>query len=197
MIEERVEVREGSILIIHTGYHHFGWDQPRTRPTRSATWSSTSARPRVRRVVQGQKDQVDRHRLRQRRPPHACTCAPAQVNTIIRNWMPRQTAEADKLFREMYGRTMEERPDRDRRQVPAHAHRDVPLSHHPRRVPGRRHRLAAKWRAVCGMQPAGYAATIGFSRSAWGFVDGESCISSVPSGLGAASLWSTTPSTRR
>ena len=28
MIEERVEVRDGDILIIHTGYHHFGWDQP-------------------------------------------------------------------------------------------------------------------------------------------------------------------------
>jgi len=28
MIEERMEVREGDILIIHTGYHHFGWDQP-------------------------------------------------------------------------------------------------------------------------------------------------------------------------
>jgi hypothetical protein len=25
MIEERVEVREGDILIIHTGYHHFGY----------------------------------------------------------------------------------------------------------------------------------------------------------------------------
>jgi hypothetical protein len=28
MIEEWVEVREGDILIIHTGQHHFGWDQP-------------------------------------------------------------------------------------------------------------------------------------------------------------------------
>jgi len=28
MIEDRVEVCEGDILIIHTGYHHFGWDQP-------------------------------------------------------------------------------------------------------------------------------------------------------------------------
>jgi kynurenine formamidase len=28
MVEERVEVREGDILIIHTGYHHFGWDMP-------------------------------------------------------------------------------------------------------------------------------------------------------------------------
>lgn len=36
MIEERVEVRTGDILIIHTGYHHFGWDQPTA--TRCATW---------------------------------------------------------------------------------------------------------------------------------------------------------------
>ena len=28
MIEDRVEVKEGDILVIHTGYHHFGWDQP-------------------------------------------------------------------------------------------------------------------------------------------------------------------------
>jgi len=28
MVEERVEVRQGDILIIHTGYHHFGWDMP-------------------------------------------------------------------------------------------------------------------------------------------------------------------------
>ena len=28
MVEERVEVREGDILIIHTGYHHFGRAMP-------------------------------------------------------------------------------------------------------------------------------------------------------------------------
>jgi arylformamidase len=28
VVDERVEVREGDILIIHTGYHHFGWDMP-------------------------------------------------------------------------------------------------------------------------------------------------------------------------
>ena len=28
MIEERVEVKEGDILIINTGYHKYGWDQP-------------------------------------------------------------------------------------------------------------------------------------------------------------------------
>ncbi len=29
MVEERVEVKEGDILIIHTGYHRYGWDQPK------------------------------------------------------------------------------------------------------------------------------------------------------------------------
>jgi protein-S-isoprenylcysteine O-methyltransferase Ste14 len=38
-------------------------------------------RPRVRRVGQGEKDQVDRRGLRQRRPAHACTWVRAQVNT--------------------------------------------------------------------------------------------------------------------
>jgi arylformamidase len=28
MIEDKVEVKEGDILIIHTGFHHFGWDMP-------------------------------------------------------------------------------------------------------------------------------------------------------------------------
>ncbi|HKL12106.1 MAG TPA: cyclase family protein [Halanaerobiales bacterium] len=28
MIEERVDVKEGDILIINTGYHKYGWDQP-------------------------------------------------------------------------------------------------------------------------------------------------------------------------
>ena len=28
MIEDRVEVKEGDILIINTGYHKYGWDQP-------------------------------------------------------------------------------------------------------------------------------------------------------------------------
>ena len=28
MVEDRVEVKEGDILIINTGYHKYGWDQP-------------------------------------------------------------------------------------------------------------------------------------------------------------------------
>jgi arylformamidase len=57
--------------------------------------------------------------------------------------------------------------------------------------------LLRKCRAVCGMQPADYAATIGFSRSAWRFVDGESCTGSAPSGSAAAWLWWRMASMRR
>jgi kynurenine formamidase len=28
MVEERADVHEGDILLIHTGYHRYGWDQP-------------------------------------------------------------------------------------------------------------------------------------------------------------------------
>jgi arylformamidase len=28
MIEERVEVREGDVLLVHTGYHRYGWSEP-------------------------------------------------------------------------------------------------------------------------------------------------------------------------
>jgi kynurenine formamidase len=41
MIEERVEVKEHDILIIHTGYHHFGWDQP--YGNEMPIWSCTPA----------------------------------------------------------------------------------------------------------------------------------------------------------
>ena len=28
MITDRVQVKDGDILIVHTGYHKYGWDQP-------------------------------------------------------------------------------------------------------------------------------------------------------------------------
>jgi hypothetical protein len=115
MIEERVEVREGDILIIHTGYHHFGWDQPRTRPTRSAPWSSTPAPTAS--SPSGARPRRSAGSASTAAAPtipclHLCALAcrqdrQAQVNTIIRNWMPRQATEADKLVREMYGTTIE------------------------------------------------------------------------------------------
>ena len=41
MVEDRVDVHEGDILIIHTGYHRYGWDQPRADEIRYMAVSYT------------------------------------------------------------------------------------------------------------------------------------------------------------
>ena len=98
MIEERVEVRDGDILIIHTGYHHFGWDQPNADEVRYmvmhpgpdrefAEWAKAK---NLRWIG------VD------------CGSADHPMNTIIRNWMPRQARQADKVFQKKFGKPLEE-----------------------------------------------------------------------------------------
>jgi kynurenine formamidase len=79
MIEERVEVREGDILIIHTGYHHFGWDMPYTDEIRYMVQLPGPDRDFA--VWAKEKElkwlAVD------------CGSADHPMNTIIRDWMPR------------------------------------------------------------------------------------------------------------
>jgi arylformamidase len=151
MIEERVEVREGDILIIHTGYHHFGWDQPyadeirymvqHPGPDREfAVWAKEK---KIRWIG------VD------------CGSADHPMNTIIRNWMPRQAAEADKVFQEMYGTTLGARFTPDKYQL---MHIEMFPHHiiHAECVGG-------DIDLLCNRRT-----TIGFFP--WRFVDGESCI---------------------
>jgi hypothetical protein len=97
---------------------------------------------------------------------HLCALAcrqdrQAQENTIIRNWMPRQAAEADKLFRAMYGTTMEERFTDDKYQL---MHIEMFPYHiiHGECLGGDID-LLCDWRTTVGFFP-------------WRFVDGESCI---------------------
>jgi arylformamidase len=98
MIEERVEVREGDILIIHTGYHHYGWDQPTAdeirymvkHPGPDREFAEWCRAKKIRWIG------VD------------CGSADHPMNTIIRNWMPRQAKEADRHFREKHGVALEE-----------------------------------------------------------------------------------------
>ncbi|MBU1877757.1 MAG: cyclase family protein, partial [Chloroflexi bacterium] len=107
MIEERVEVREGDILIIHTGYHHFGWDMPTAdeirymvkHPGPDREFAEWARKKRIRWIG------VD------------CGSADHPMNTIIRDWMPRQAAEADKVFQEMYGQALAERFTPDKYQL--------------------------------------------------------------------------------
>jgi kynurenine formamidase len=93
MIEERVEVKEGDILLIHTGYHHFGWDQPYADEIRYMTKHPGPDREMAE-WMQAKKLRwfgVD------------CGSGDHPMNTIIRDWMPRQAREADKVFQKKFG----------------------------------------------------------------------------------------------
>ncbi len=107
MVEERVEVREGDILIIHTGYHRYGWDQPKADEIRYmvkhpgpdrefAEW----ARARKLKWIG-----VD------------CGSADHPMNTIIRQWMPRQARQAEAHFQKKYGQSLEEAFTDDKYQL--------------------------------------------------------------------------------
>jgi arylformamidase len=106
-IEQRVEVREGDILIIHTGYHHFGWDQPYADEIR---YMVQHPGPDREFAVWAKEKKIKWIGV-------DCGSADHPMNTIIRDWMPRQAAEADKVFQEMYGATLAERFTPDKYQL--------------------------------------------------------------------------------
>jgi kynurenine formamidase len=98
MVEDRVEVKEGDILVIHTGYHHFGWDMPTAdeirymvkHPGPDREFAEWAKKKKLRWIA------VD------------CGSADHPMNTIIRNWMPRQAAEAQRFFKAKFGKSLEE-----------------------------------------------------------------------------------------
>lgn len=96
MVEERVEVKQGDILIIHTGYHHFAWDMPYADEVRYmvkhpgpdrefAEWAKWKELRWI---------GVD------------CGSADHPMNTIIRDWMPRQTKQAETVFQKKHGKSL-------------------------------------------------------------------------------------------
>lgn len=107
MIEDRVEVKDGDILVIHTGYHHFGWDQP----------TADEIRYMVKHPGPGQEfaDWATKKKLRWIAVD--CGSADHPMNTIIRTWMPRQAAEAEKVFQKMYKQSLAEFYDDSKYQL--------------------------------------------------------------------------------
>jgi arylformamidase len=107
MVEERVEVREGDILIIHTGYHHFGWDHPTAdeirymvkHPGPDREFAEWAKAKKLRWIG------VD------------CASADHPMNTIIRDWMPRQARQAEQVFQEKYGMSLPEFYDDSKYQL--------------------------------------------------------------------------------
>ncbi len=98
MVEDRGEVKEGDILIIHTGYHHFGWDHPTANEIRYMVMHPGPDRE----FAEWAKNKklrwigVD------------CGSADHPMNTIIRDWMPRQARQAEKVFKKKYGKPLAE-----------------------------------------------------------------------------------------
>jgi len=107
MIEDRVEVKEGDILVIHTGYHHFGWDMPTAdeirymvkHPGPDQEFADWAKAKKLRWIA------VD------------CGSADHPMNTIIRDWMPRQRAEAEKVFEKLYKKPITEFYDPSKYQL--------------------------------------------------------------------------------
>jgi kynurenine formamidase len=98
MVEERVEVREGDILLIHTGFHHYGWDQPTAdevrymikHPGPDREFAEWAKRKKLRWIG------VD------------CGSADHPMNTKIREWMPVQAAACDLHFKDRYGKSLDQ-----------------------------------------------------------------------------------------
>jgi arylformamidase len=151
MIEDRVEVKEGDILVIHTGYHHFGWDQP----------TADEIRYMVKHPGPGQEfaDWAKKKKLRWIAVD--CGSADHPMNTIIRTWMPRQAAEAEKVFQKLYHQSLAEFYDDSKYQL---MHIDLfPHSIIHAECFGGNIDLLLNRRVQVGFFP-------------WRFVGGESCI---------------------
>ncbi len=144
-------VHRGHQQIIHTGFHHFGWDHPTADEVRYmamhpgpdrefAEWAKAK---KLRWIG------VD------------CGSADHPMNTIIRQWMPRQAKQADAWFHRRYGHSVEEIFDDSKYQL---MHIEMFPYHiiHAECVGGEIDLLINR-RVQIGFFP-------------WRFVDGESCI---------------------
>ena len=151
MIEERVEVRQGDILLIHTGYHHFGWDHPHADEIRYMAKHPGPDREMA--------EWMRRKELRWFGVD--CGSADHPMNTIVRDWMPRQAREADYVFQKKFGKPLAKVFDDSKYQV-MHIEMFPHGIIHAECIGGDLDLLLNK------------RATIGFFP--WRFVDGESSI---------------------
>lgn len=154
MIEARVDVHEGDILIIHTGYHRYGWDQPKAdeirymvkHPGPDREFAEWCLRKKIKWIG------VD------------CGSADHPMNTIIRDWMPRQALEAEAHFEKTFGKSIAEVFTPDKYQL-----MHIELFPHGiihAECLGGDIDLLLNQRVEIGCFP-------------WRFVDGESCISRI------------------
>ena len=98
MITGRVDVEKGDILIINTGYHRYGWDQP--------------ASDELRYFVKHPGPGPDFHKWALEKKIKwigvDCGSADHPMNTIIRNWHPALFAKAEEKLKQDFGKAWDE-----------------------------------------------------------------------------------------
>lgn len=97
-ITERVDVREGDILVIHTGYHHYAWDQP----------EADEVRYMVKHPGPGREFADWCRKMKLKWLAVDCGSADHPMNTKIREWMPVLAKEADEHLRKRYGKGLDD-----------------------------------------------------------------------------------------
>ena len=154
MVEERADVREGDILLIHTGYHRYGWDQP----------TADEIRYMVKHPGPDREFAEWCHTKKLKWLGVDCGSADHPMNTIIRTWMPRQTKEAEVVFQAKYGKPLADVFSDDKYQL---MHLDLfPLGIIHAECLGGDIDLLLNERVEIGCFP-------------WRFVDGEASISRI------------------
>jgi len=98
MITKKVEVKKGDILIINTGYHRYAWDQP----------ESDELRYFVRHP--GPDPAFHKWALDMELKWIGLDCGSADhpMNTIIRQWHPKDFKKAEAKVQEEYGKSWDE-----------------------------------------------------------------------------------------
>jgi kynurenine formamidase len=154
MVEERVEVKEGDILLIHTGYHHYGWDQP----------TADEIRYMIKHPGPDREFALWAKKKKLRWIGVDCGSADHPMNTKIREWMPVQAKECDEHFKAKYGQGLEQVFTPDKYQLMHIEMFDKGLIH--AECVGGDIDLLLNQRATIGCFP-------------WRFVDGEASIARI------------------
>lgn len=98
MIESRVEVKKGDILVINTGYHKYAWDQP----------DSDEIRYFVKHP--GPDPEFHKWALKKKLKWIGVDCGSADhpMNTIIRDWHPKLFKEAEAKLKKKYKKSWDQ-----------------------------------------------------------------------------------------
>lgn len=97
-LKKRADIRKGDILIVNTGYHIYGWDQPQADERR---YMLRHPGPSM--------DFVEwAHEMQFRWIGVDCGSVDHPMNTKIRDWEPKEAKKCDDLFKERYGKGLDE-----------------------------------------------------------------------------------------